>query len=50
MKFKKLIQNLGFSPKENASGIFQKKYTQFNNYTIEIDFEKEKFLFGDKIT
>ena len=50
MKFKKLIQKLGFSPKENTSGIFQKKYTQFNNYTIEIDFEKEKFLFGDKIT
>ena len=50
MKFKKLIQKLGFSPKENTSGIFQKKYTQFDNYTIEIDFEKEIFLFGDKIT
>lgn len=49
MKYKKLIQALGFTAKENSSGIFQKKYSNADNYTIEIDFEKENFLFGDKI-
>ncbi len=47
MKYKKLIQTLGFTPKENTSGIFQKKY---GKYAIEIDFEKELFNFGNKIT
>jgi type I restriction enzyme M protein len=46
MKYKKLIQALGFTPKENTSGIFQKKYRK---YAIEIDFEKEYFNFGNKI-
>ena len=46
MKYKKLIQTLGFTPKENTSGIFQKKY---GKYAIEIDFEKEFFNFGNKI-
>jgi len=46
MKYKKLIQALGFTPKENTSGIFQKKY---GKYAIEIDFEKEFFNFGNKI-
>ena len=46
MKYKKLIQALGFTPKENTSGIFQKKY---GKYAIEIDFEKEYFNFGNKI-
>jgi len=49
MSHKKLIQALGFSAKENSLGIFQKKYASADNYTIEIDFEKENFLFGDKI-
>lgn len=49
MKYKKLIQALGFTAKENSSGIFQKKYSNADNYIIEIDFEKEIFLFGDKI-
>src|SRR3989344_7134870 len=43
------IQKLGFSPKENSFGVFQKKYTQFDNYLIEVDVEKEKFNFGSKI-
>lgn len=47
MEEKKLIQALGFKPKENTSGIFHKKY---NSYAIEIDFEKKQFDFGDKIT
>jgi type I restriction enzyme M protein len=49
MKHKSLIQKLGFTPKENTSGIFQKKYSQSKGYAIEIDFEKEIINFGDKI-
>lgn len=47
MNQKKLIQKLNFQPKENASGIFIKKYTE--GYCIEVDFEKETFHFGGKI-
>ena len=43
---KKLLQVLGFKPKENTSGIFYKKY---KNYAIEIDFENKQFNFGTKI-
>tara|TARA_R110001583_G_scaffold174587_1_gene329037 strand:+ start:602 stop:4240 length:3639 start_codon:yes stop_codon:yes gene_type:complete len=46
MKHKNLIQQLGFTPKENTSGIFQKKY---GSYAIEVDFEKNTFYFGGKI-
>jgi type I restriction enzyme M protein len=46
MKYKIFIQALGFIPKENASGVFQKKY---DNYILEVDFEKETFNFGGKI-
>lgn len=46
MNHKNFIQTLGFKPKENTSGIFQKKY---NGYTIEIDFENSIFNFGKKI-
>ncbi|EQA60856.1 restriction endonuclease subunit S [Leptospira alexanderi] len=46
MNYKKLIQVLGFSPKENTSDIFQKKYS---GYVIEINFEKETINFGNKI-
>jgi len=49
MQQKKLIQVLGFKPKENTSGIFHKTYSKCDNYEIEIDFEKENFNFGDKI-
>jgi type I restriction enzyme M protein len=49
MDNKKLIQALGFSPKENTSGIFQKKYSKSNNYAIEVDFEKEIINFGNKV-
>jgi len=47
MPNKKFAQSLNFHPKENASGIFFKKYA--DGYTIEIDFEKETFNFGRKI-
>lgn len=49
MDNKKLIQALGFTPKENSSGIFQKKYALCDNYAIEVDFDNQSFLFGDKI-
>lgn len=49
MNYKKLIQSLGFIPKENSAGIFQKKYVLANNYSIEVNFENENFLFGEKI-
>lgn len=46
MNYKNFIQALVFTPKENTSGIFQKKY---NGYAIEIDFENSIFNFGNKI-
>lgn len=49
MNNKKLIQALGFLPKENTSETFQKKYSKSNKYAIEIDFEKEIINFGNKI-
>jgi type I restriction enzyme M protein len=49
MDNKKLILSLGFTPKENTVGIFRKKYSNSNNYAIEIDFEKEIINFGNKI-
>jgi len=50
MPHKKLIQKLGFTPKENSIGVFQKKYATASGYHIEIDFEKQKINFGEKIT
>ena len=46
MNNKNFIQALGFFPKENTSGVFQKKYS---DYAIEIDFENSIINFGDKI-
>lgn len=50
MQYKKLIQTLGFTPKENSIGIFQKKYANAGGYCIDIDFENQKINFGDQIT
>ena len=44
---KKLIEKIGFLPKEQTSGIFIKKYT--DGYSVEVDFEKQTFHFGGKI-
>jgi len=41
------VKILGFEPKENASDIYIKKYT--DNYAIEIDFAKNTLYFGGKI-
>jgi len=38
---------LGFSPKENASGILQKRYA--DGYVIAVDLEKENIDYGEKI-
>jgi type I restriction enzyme M protein len=46
MNDKNFIQILGFTPKENTSGVFHKKY---NGYAIEVDFENSMFNFGSKI-
>ena len=42
-----LIKQLGFSPKENESGVFSKKYN--NGYIIKIDFENEVINYGKSI-
>lgn len=46
MKYKNFIIALGFTPKENALGIFHKRY---NDYSIEVDFENSVFNYGNKI-
>ncbi|TAG31095.1 MAG: restriction endonuclease subunit S [Sphingobacteriia bacterium] len=46
MNYKNFIQTLGFTPKENTSGIFNKKY---NGYAIDIDIENSTYNFGGKI-
>ncbi len=46
MNYKNFIQTLGFTPKENTSGIFYKKY---NGYAIDIDIENSTYNFGGKI-
>ncbi|MDR2146749.1 MAG: type I restriction enzyme HsdR N-terminal domain-containing protein, partial [Tannerella sp.] len=47
MDNKKFFNVLGFLPKENTSDIFTKKYA--DDYSIEIDFQKESINYGDKI-
>lgn len=44
---KNLAQVIGFQAKENASGVFIKKYQ--DGYILEIDFDKKTFHFGGKI-
>lgn len=46
---KELLKELDFLPKENTSGIFYKKFRTSGNYVIEVDFQKNKFDFGNKI-
>jgi type I restriction enzyme M protein len=49
MPYKKLIKYLGFVPKENTSGIYQKKYAGCKDYYIEVDAETEKINYGTLI-
>lgn len=41
MDYKKLITILGFTPKEHTVGIFTKKYSQFDGYYIDINFDNQ---------
>lgn len=49
MNEKDFCRILGFQPKENSSGIYQKKYEFCDDYTIEVDFVKEKINYGNLI-
>jgi len=49
MQYKELIKFLGFVPKENTSGIYQKKYACCNGYCIEVNAENEKINYGTLI-
>ena len=49
MPYKNLIKYLGFIPKENTSGIYQKKYAGCKDYNIEVDAETEKINYGTLI-
>jgi type I restriction enzyme M protein len=49
MPYKNLLQNLGFKAKENTSGTYHKKYDRCDGYCIEVDFENEKFSYGELI-
>jgi type I restriction enzyme M protein len=49
MTTQNLLKAMGFTPKENTVGIFQKRYFNHNNYCIEIDEEKEIINFGSKL-
>ena len=40
---------LGFIPKENAVGVFSKKYQQVDGYCLEVNLEKQTINYGDKI-
>jgi len=48
VSYTNLVQKLGFTPKENTSGIFQKRYA--DGYSIEIDFSNEKLDYGNLIS
>ena len=49
MDFKNLLKAIGFSPKENVSNVFAKKYSQADNYCLEVDFEKGTINYGNLI-
>jgi len=46
---RKILEILGFTPKENTSGIFYKKYNSVDNYTIEVDFDNKYINYGNLI-
>lgn len=47
MKYKEHVLAMKFVPKNGTKGIYHKKY---NDYTIEVNFEKEIINYGDAIT
>ncbi len=44
-----LIKILGFRPKENETNIYEKKYADHNDYSIQIDFDKQFINYGERI-
>ena len=48
MDSKKFLKALGFLPKENTIGVYEKVYKQ-HDYSIEIDFSKEQICYGNLI-
>lgn len=50
LESKNLLKKLGFLPKENTVGIYEKQYQQHNNYAIKIDFTKEIISYGKLIS
>ncbi|MCF6330020.1 MAG: N-6 DNA methylase [Sulfurimonas sp.] len=44
-----LIVKLQFTPKENTTKIYQKKYSNHDDYIIEIDLDKNSINFGNSI-
>lgn len=48
MDKKAFVSKLGFVPKDNTVGIYEKRYQQ-HNYSIEIDFSKEQICYGHLI-
>lgn len=50
MDIRTYIGALGFVPKDGTNGVYQKIYTSQDNYTIEVDFNKQHIDYGDKIT
>jgi type I restriction enzyme M protein len=49
MDYKSFLGKLNFVPKENAIGVFIKKYPQAGSYAIEVDFEKQEINYGSLI-
>lgn len=49
MDIRAYINTLGFAPKDGMAGVYQKKYTFYNNYVIDIDFTKKHINYGNKI-
>lgn len=47
---KALLSCLGFSPEENSTGVYFKKYPNHNNYIIKLNFEKDEIDYGKLIT
>ncbi len=44
-----LLKNLGFIYKNNTENVLEKKYSNHQNYSIQINIEKEIITYGDKI-
>lgn len=49
MDYKNLLITLGFSPKENAVGVYSKRYKHHDSYIIDVDFEKSTINYGNLI-